>query len=186
MSIDWGRQIELTRPDMLGDPPSTLAQAKSRLKQYLAQREIRRTNLKDVLMDNGVTFGTTPDEIVSMTELFLKAVAEDKSIDSFSNQFVDFLWNFGQFIGDLAIDMAQTGVNRWKVENNAIRGCPPRYVFVVYGYALESQSFNPDKYLTVAAFAKKAGKEVRSDFVIGKLNYISAIAAKRTSSPVQS
>lgn len=185
MSIDWSRQIELTRPDMFGDPPSTLAQAKGRLKQYLAQREIRRANLKDVLMDNGVTFGTTQGEIVSMTEFFLKAVAEDKFIDSFSNRFVDFLWNFGQFIGDVAIDMAPTGVNRWKVENNAIRGCPPRFVFVVYGYALESQSFDPDKYLTVAAFAKKAGEEVRSDFVIGKLNYILALAGNRTVSPLQ-
>ena len=179
MSINWSRQIELTRPDIVGDAPSNLVEAKTKLKQYLAQREIRRENLKNVLMDNRVPFGNSKSEIVLMTEFFLKAVAEDTTIDGFSNQFVDFLWNFGQFIGDLAIDMAPAGVNRWKVENKAIKGCSPQYAFVVYGYALESQSFEPDSYLIASAFAKKAGREAKSDFVVGKLNYILALANKR-------
>jgi hypothetical protein len=163
--IDWKRQIDLPHPGYVSPQPLNATEAKLRLKQYLSQRDVRKTNLKVVIDDNGYQFSDDLDGIVECTKLFIAAAKSGEGGKELPDTYVEFLWNFGQFIGDHLISSHPKRVLKWTVENISIDRQHPHFVFAVKGYAGASEVFMPDRYLLQVAREIIGGLDVPSSII---------------------
>jgi hypothetical protein len=172
MQADWTKQVERTRPDLIEPIPFSKLQAKGRLRQYLDQRECREKTLTSVLESNGIKLERTRESIVEATRFFINSASPGEEGREFSANFIEFLWNLGQFIGTCAIDWSFGSKLKWIVEDIAVPGTNPRFVFRISGYAGTSESFDPDLLLLQVARAKLEGHSVSELIVVAQLNRI--------------
>ena len=179
MKIDWEMQRTCTRPDLVFPRPNTIAEARRRLIQYLNQREEREKTLKEVVTGYGRTFSKGREGVLEITRFYLEHITSNVDGTELSIDWVEFIWNFGQFIGFQLIDLAPSGKLRWVVENIAVRSAPPRFVFRIYGYAGASESFDPDRLLLDIGRAKISGEEVSDLIIVAHMNRILRLCNER-------
>jgi hypothetical protein len=177
VKADWSKQYPCSRPDLVRPHPRTTLEARARLKQYLDQRSFRRETLGAVLQANGITIEETREGIAEITQFFLSSVSQGEDWRELSSPCIEFLWNFGQFIGEQLIGWASGCRLRWIVENVSPRATEPRFVFRIAGYSGASESFDPDGLLLRLARAQMEGETVSELIVIAHMNRVLRLCA---------
>ncbi|MGB7268747.1 MAG: hypothetical protein WBC90_04390 [Albidovulum sp.] len=170
MQFDLKSQVEMPRPDFVEPRPVNYREARTRLEHYVKQGPLRLNILRKVLEENGISLGNSNEDVFEVSEFLLENVKADSVSGEPNSHWIEFIWNFGYFIGNIMIDRDPRSKLRWGVENVAIRGSLPKYVICIRGYPSSPGSFHPDNHLLgLARLAIREGKAepVR---VVGEIN----------------
>lgn len=183
--IDLSRQIEMPHPAYVEPFPRTPAEARDRLKEYLRQESRRTSNLKEVLFDNDIQLEDSRESLSTVLEFFHGCCLALPWVgDEPEDALIEFLWNLGQYTGNLLISRCpvKPKVNRWTVEKVSPPWDENRFEFSVSGYAGSSDSFCPNLFfLDFARAIRLEGISASefSDYVVGRLNFILQLTENR-------
>ena len=144
--INWRRLGFIMRPDYKSPPVSDMKEARNRLRCFLDQRMQRYGALENFLGDNSVTLEQTDEGVNAVNAFYARNVYSNEEGTDIHPIWISFIWNYGLFLGDMAIKQAEDIRKlRWVVENIAIAklGEQMRTVFKVGGYRYNLSNWSP-------------------------------------------
>ncbi|WP_299303507.1 hypothetical protein [uncultured Litoreibacter sp.] len=148
--ICWGRIGGIVRPDLIEPRATSMPEARGKLAEYLAQRDLRYAHLERFLSDHGVTFSETRKSVSEVNAFYANFVYANDAANDLHPMWYAFVWNYSLFLGDLMIkEAAPVQRLRWHVRDVSLRkmGESIRPKFVVG--ALRNKHADQDPTFTI-------------------------------------